>query len=305
MKYLYSPLSLVYLFAVLVVFTVYPSFAALAQDENRVFNDTLEILSIGIKTESESNGIQGMTVNLQYSILPDTGRTEMPSRIHATIDVLDAQNRGVQALTSVYRSKLNQLQQIVKLSNSRYEASVFFPYYTIQLPEGRHNLNVKISEISIRDTTAEDNRRVIPCKGVCKQGFTVKKPPTEKFRVVIRGIRVAKKDFKGREWDFGTSTLPDIQCRIELATKDKTDVMYYTPAMKNSFSAAWLDFSPEIIITKGDVITISVYDSDTIFDDFIGKSTFTLQELLAASKNNSELAFGKITYFILDAKKVN
>lgn len=80
----------------------------------------------------------------------------------------------------------------------------------------------------------------------------------------------------GKKWDFGwgKTTEPDAFTTIKEFGNDK---VYTTSVVRNSFEPIW-NYATPIVVKKGQVLVISVYDKDSQKNDHVGTIMITIKE---------------------------
>ncbi|PLX11279.1 MAG: hypothetical protein C0594_03875 [Marinilabiliales bacterium] len=267
----------------------------------------LKIDKVKISKKILSKNISGIKLELTSKLVYDKSKYKLEKPKNASIKLYLRKPDGdtIQAIKASSNYKDYNGYFAASKSITTIKTEVFIPYYALKLSEGEHKLEYCLSAF-VRDTSINQPQREISVKGEQTGEILIQKPPVENFKLVVRGVRVTKKDFKNKEWDWGLSGKePDIKIKVLLINDYLADIVFSSTTMKNSFSAAWIDYSEPITISKGDKITIGVYDDDIMFDDKMGTITHSLPEFLKIANNIEELSFNLVTFFLLDIKKEN
>ncbi len=255
----------------------------------------LEITSLKVETDVLMEGISGMRISFDAN-LKEKDSGGVPAII---AHVLDKKNQQVKA--AVENSRYN-IDGKAGSSRSGYiihpPIQMFIPYYVLGLDAGQQALKIKISA-NLRHGTEQP--QPLECHGQTEQAITINKPAIKKFRLYLKEIRVEERNLADNNWDNGggRSRLPDLKYRIELGARANVDVAFSSNTVKNSLSAAWLDYSDVVTISCGDLVTLVVYDKDTMFDDPMGRIKIKLEELKTISEKQEKIRFGMVTSCLL------
>ncbi|OFX60322.1 MAG: hypothetical protein A2046_02660 [Bacteroidetes bacterium GWA2_30_7] len=266
--------------------------------------DTLLVKSIEVNSDKFSNNIYGaeIEINTILKYYNEIKKTKNPSSLIFRITIFDENNKPIQATESTsFKKSNNQVAISQEFLNERSDFKIFIPYYCLNLEKGLHKLSLLINAY-VRDTSITDKPREIFCKGLNHKKLTINKPATKTFKLLVQGVKITNFDSKGSTWDW-TGGLADIFYNISLISTNNSDLIFNSSTVKNTLSAAWMDYSENITISENDKITIGVYDEDTMFHDIVGQKDFTYTELLSLSDSETEISFGQVTYLILKVKK--
>jgi hypothetical protein len=264
----------------------------------KIKKDILEITSLIVTPGVIEGGIGGISIELQANIAKreDSG---VPS-IFAF--VYRENNQPVQAAVLNSRHNINGRAGSEKTGFIlKFPVKFFVPYYILDLKEGKQPILLKISA-NIKYGAAEPEE--LECRGKTSANLNINKPAVRKFHIMVRELRVDEKTLQDNNWDNGggSSGLPDLRYKIEAGSKSTTDILYTSNTVKNSLSAAWIDYSGILTISEGDIISIVVYDKDTMFDDPIGRIKFNLEELKKVADKGEKIRFGLVNSCLIAVK---
>ncbi|OFX18928.1 MAG: hypothetical protein A2033_12345 [Bacteroidetes bacterium GWA2_31_9] len=266
--------------------------------------DTIDIKTINVKTDIVSNNIFGaeLEINANLKYFNEIKKTNKPNSLIFRIIIFDSNNKPILATESTtFKKNDNQVAISQEFYNENNRYKIIIPYYSLKLEQGIHKLSISIKAF-VRDTSITDKPREIFCKGFTKKQITITKPPTKTFKLLVQGVKITKLDSKDSSWDW-TGGLADVFYKISLNSSSYSDLIFSSSVVKNTQSAAWMDYSKYITISENDKITIGIFDEDTMFHDIIGEKNFTYEDLLSISDSETELTFGQVTFMILKVKK--
>lgn len=266
--------------------------------------DTINIKSLNLFPDKFSNNIYGaeIEINAVLKYYNEVKQSTSPSSIIFRITIFDENQKAILATESTtFKKADNQIAISQEFLNEHSRFNVFIPYYCLKLEQGQHKLSLSIKAF-VRDTSIIDKPREIVCTGFTKKNITINKPPTKTFKLLVQGVKITNIDSKGSSWDW-TGGMADIFYTLSLNSKNNSDLIFNSSIVKNTQTAAWMDYSNNITISENDKITISIYDEDTMFHDKIGHKSFTYDELLTISDSENELSFDQVTFMILKMKK--
>ena len=268
------------------------------EDVKRVKKDILEITSLMVTPDVIEGGIGGVGIELQANIAKREG-SGVPS-IHAL--VYRANNQPVQVAVPYSRYNINGLAGSEKMSFIlKFPVRLFIPYYILDLKEGQQQILLKISaHIKYGEADPEE----LECRGNTSAILNINKPSVQKFQIMARELRVEEKNLRDNNWDNGrgSTRLPDLRYKIEAGSQSNKDILYSSNVVKNSLSAAWIDYSGILTISEGDIISIVVYDKDTMFHDPIGRIKSTLEELKKVADREEKIRFGLVNSCLIAVK---
>lgn len=268
--------------------------------------EQVQITSFSATPDVVNGNVKGavLTVSSDLTYNKELFNIEKPSSAEIVISFLNQKGEYINAIKSTSNHK-DQDGHLVCTGAIGKDVKIFLPYYAIQKKEGKYTFKAKISAF-VRDTSITQPPREVKCVTEKEFTFTINKPATKEFKVIVRGARLASTDFKGKEWDWGlVSNAPDVNYKVMMASDITSDVIYSSPWVKNSFSGAWIDYSCPVVISEGDKVTLAVYDVDTLFDDLAGSMDFTYEELKKAADDRTEFDFDRVTYMLIDFKKID
>jgi hypothetical protein len=273
-------------------------------------HDTLVVFKLKLVPDTTAGGVRGVSIMLSMKHIYDTifhGRSH-PSTIYADIEILTAgKNVTATKKTSSYRiGKGNAGYRVRPQTHGVTVKNIHIPYYALDVTEGKHQLNFCIKAWQNDTTTFAEKVYRIPLKYDSAFSAMVNIPPKEYFKVLVSGVRAMETDFDGKQWDYNmiSGAPPDIVWKVMTSEGERTDYLFVSPMMKNSYSAAWLDDSGKLCLSKGDKFYIKVYDNDPLYDDLMASEQFTTETLIELSQKNKEIQTGRLTYFKLTAERV-
>lgn len=269
--------------------------AANAQNGEEKKKDTLEISALKADPDMVLNGIRGMNISFDAKIDKTDDGTPM---IYAL--VFDKNNRPVKAALTNSRYNIDGSAGCEENGFIlRNPVKMFIPYYVLTLPRGKQAITIKLSA-ALRYGISDP--KPITCSGETGLKVIINKPESRKFRVMVREIRVEEKNLHDNNWDSGgsRSRLPDLRYKVALGSHGSQDVVYASPVVKNTLSAGWVDFSGQITVSAGDIITIIVCDTDAMVDDPIGRLKRSLDDLKKIAAGKKKIHFGLVNTCLLE-----
>lgn len=267
-------------------------------EEEEAKKDILTISSLKGTPDVTAGGVSGMHIDVEANL--STRQEGGFPTLYAL--VYDTSKQPIKAAVTLSRYNIAGKAGCSRsILVQKFPVKLFIPYYILDLREGRHEIIIQISAAVKYGTAAEEK---VLIRGKKTFSLTINKPVVRKFRVMVRELRVAEKNLRDNNWDNGSgrSRLPDLRCKVELGAKAAKDVVYASSVVKNSLSAAWIDYSGILAISEGDTINIVVYDKDTMFDDPIGRVKFKLEELKAVADKGEKIRFGLVNSCLIAVK---
>lgn len=273
-------------------------------------HDTLVVFKLKVVPDTTVGGVQGVSIMLTMKHVYDTlfhGRTH-PATVFADIEIMSAK-KAVTATqkTSSYRiGKGNAGCRIRPQTHGVVVKNIHIPYYALELKEGKYTLDFAVKAWQNDTTTFAEKVYRIPVKHDSLFSAQANIPSKQYFKVLVSGVRAMETDFDGKQWDYNmiSGAPPDIVWKVMTSEGEKTDYLFVSPMMKNSYSAAWLDDSGKLCLSKGDRFYLKVYDNDPLYDDLMASEQFTVETLMELSRKNKEIQTGRLTYFKVSAEEV-
>ncbi len=291
-----------HLFTILFLLIILPN--AFAQ------KDSLKILILKLVPDTNVGGVQGVYLMLSTKHVYDTIFHDRQAPATACIDIeILSGKKPVPAVKSTG-------SYILKNGSAGFRAGIqtqgicvkhiHIPYYSMNLNEDSYSINLKLSAWQNDTATFAENGYRLKITGDSILPVNVNVPPREYFKVLVSGVRVMDTDFEGDQWDYNllSGAPPDPVWKVMASENERVDYFYVSPIMKNSYSAAWLDDSGELCVSKGDKFWVKVFDNDPVYDDIMAYIQVTLDELMALSMQNKEMQIGRLTYFKVSAEKI-
>ncbi|PKP22476.1 MAG: hypothetical protein CVU05_03795 [Bacteroidetes bacterium HGW-Bacteroidetes-21] len=272
--------------------------------------DSLIIFNLKTSADTSVNDVQGLYNLFSSRFVYDTlfHNRQQPASLWIDAEVF-LNGKPVLACKSTrsfknkkgncgFRTYIRQKDVLVKRN--------LLPYYALELKEGKYDLAIKITAWKNDTSFSGETAQRIKIYGDSIIKATVNIPPKEYFKVLVSGVRAMETDFEGDPWDYNliSGAPPDICWKVIAGEGDNADFFYSSPVVKNSYSAAWLDDSGEITISKSDKIYVKVYDNDPINDDLMSSLHLSLNELIELSAKNKEIVLGRLSYFKLSAERL-
>lgn len=161
----------------------------------------------------------------------------------------------------------NQTIRLVEDRNEFKNRHFFLPYYAPNLPEGPHNVRVRVAirDIRTKKILAEYKTGVLE----------IHKPPVRLYRIRMKEVEVSETDFDKENWDYffltETEGLPDLKWEVQRAG----DPVFSSRRRKNvtQFEGNFRDNSGVFTLSEGDRIQLAIIDNDmTSVSDTIGVS---------------------------------
>lgn len=272
--------------------------------------DSLKVLILKLVPDTNVGGVQGVYLMLSTKHVYDTvfHKRQVPATAYVDIEVMTGK-KPVPAVKSTGSYSIKSGFAGFRTSIQAQGISVKYihiPYYAMNLKEGRYSIDLKLSAWQNDTTTFAESGYRLKITGDSILPVNINVPPKEYFKVLVSGVRVMDTDFDGDQWDYNllSGSPPDPIWKVMASENERVDYFYVSPIMKNSYSAAWLDDSGELCVSKGDKFWVKVFDNDPVYDDIMAYIQVTLDELLVLSQANKEIEMGRLTYFKLSAEKV-
>jgi len=265
-------------------------------------NDSIILKKIKVSPDTVIAGIRGIGITYMANLGYDTTfhLRKSPTAVKLVL-TLRAENKPVECYSSFSKFCKNgsfNYQKDLSFGLSRQE-TVLIPYYTLKLPEGINHVSLALNAL-IGDTSIFDSAlHPVNLIGKTIHELSFAKPPVDQFEVLVSGVKMLGTDFKGKDWDYNliSGAAPDICWKVTAGKGDSFDVIFRSSVMKNSYSAAWLDWAEELVLSRGDEFCVAVYDDDPLSDDFAGSICGTLPQIIELSKKKQPMVFDRLSYF--------
>ncbi len=278
-----------------------------AQETN--YRDTLRVYSIRPLSDIRSGQAEGARLTVHFNLIYNEARhnSKKPVMLEFQALFLTADGSPVRASQGTVYHISREGYAVTGINDMQWsnKKDLFIPYYALELPPGRHSLNVSLS-CSVKDTAVTQESRPVPVTGMTQVTIQINKPRTRMFRMYVRELRVNPLNAKGRPWDSGffSSTDPDLQYRIELRSKEHTDNTHMSSTVQDALSAGWIDFADPVTVSLNDRITLSVYDKDIFFHDPIGEISYSPDDWLRTGSSGQPISFGQVTSCIVVIEEI-
>ncbi|MEI6349223.1 MAG: hypothetical protein WCP69_14845 [Bacteroidota bacterium] len=272
--------------------------------------DSLILKSVKCFPDTLFNGVRGIGISYHAILGYDTTFHQQKSPTETKLKInLKSNKKRVNCNGSSYKyCDKNQVFQYIK--DLRFDFGrkeiIFIPFYILELNEGLNTVEIELSAL-MSDTSIFDSAlKTLKIIGESRFEIQFNKPQIEEFSVLVSGVKFMETDFKGKPWDYNllSGAAPDICWKVTVGAGDNYDALYCSPVMKNSYSAAWLDWAENITLSKGDKFSISLYDDDPASDDFAGSLYGTLPQIIEKSTQKQPMVFDRLTYFTFMINKI-
>lgn len=273
-------------------------------------HDTLIVIKMKLVPDTTVGGVHGVSLMLSMKHVYDSlyHGQPAPSTVFADIELMEGK-KPVTAVKSTRSYRLNNGSAGFRTQPQTHGVivkNIHIPYYALDLKEGKYNVDFRITAWQNDTTTFASSGYRIRIKHDSIFSAKINVPEKEYFKVLVSGVRAMDTDFDGKQWDYNllSGAPPDIVWKVLASEYDRVDYFFVSPNMKNSYSAAWLDGTGVLCLSKGDRFYIKVYDNDPVYDDLMASVQLTLDEMIAISQKNKEMETGRLTYFKLSGERV-
>lgn len=265
-------------------------------------HDSIVLKKIKVVSDTVIEGVRGIGITYVANLGYDTTYhlRKLPSSIKMVFE-MNSKGRCVECYGS--SSKFCKKDSFYYVKNLSFGLSrpetVLIPFYALKLPEGNNSVSLVLTGL-VGDTSIFDSAlRPVPMIGKTNHQLSFVKPPIDQFEVLVSGVKLLGTDFKGKDWDYNliSGAAPDICWKVTVGRGESFDVFYRSSVMKNSYSAAWIDWAEDLVLSRGDEFCVAVYDDDPLNDDFAGSICGTLPQIVEVSKKKQPMAFDRLSYF--------
>lgn len=269
--------------------------------------DSLVIKKVRVIPDTIISGVRGIGISYVSNLVYDTlfHKNKRPASLYLVFS-LTKKGKAVECQNSSSKyCKNREFKYRISLS-SRIGEMTFLPFYELNLQEGEQSVDLTIDALMSDTSIFDSTLKPVLLVGERKHRISFKKPPIEQLSVLVSGVRVLDTDFKGKQWDYNllSGSPPDICWNVTIGAGDSYNSLYRSSVMKNAYSAAWIDWAEEVVISKGDRICIAVYDDDLMSDDLIGSICGGLSDIVLMSQKKQPLVFDRLSYFTFMINKL-
>lgn len=271
-------------------------------------NDSLVLKRVKIIPDTVISGVRGVGISYVTNLTYDTlyHKNKQPTSLYLIFSIAsNGKDVGCYNSTTKYcKNSFFSYRKSISFSNKE---TILLPFYEMKLAEGAQMIDVSISAMMSDTSIFESTLKPLRLVGVVNHQVSFVKPPLEHFNVLVSGVKMLETDFKGKQWDYNlmSGSPPDICWKVTIGTGESFNVFHRSSVMKNSYSAAWLDWAEDVVISQGDHFCISVYDDDPMNDDFAGSICGNLAQIIDISIKKQPLKFDRLSYFTFMINKIN
>lgn len=272
-------------------------------------HDSLVVIKLKLIPDTTVGGVQGVSVMLSMKHIYDSLYHDrpVPATVYAEMEVLH-KGKPVPAVKSTGSYKLRNKTVGYRTQPQTHGVTVktiHIPYYAMDVVTGKYDVSFRLTCWQNDTTTFAEKGYRIPIKYDSLFHATITVPEKEYFSVMVSGARAMETDFDGKQWDYNmiSGAPPDIVWKVLTSESDKVDYFFVSPMMKNSYSAAWLDDSGKLCVSKGDRFYVKVYDNDPMYDDLMASLFLTVDELLDITKRAEDMQLGRLSLLRMSGKR--
>jgi hypothetical protein len=263
-------------------------------------NDSVVIKRIRVIPDTIISGVRGIGISYVSSLVYDTifHMNKRPTSLYLVFS-LTTKGKAVECMSSSSKYCKNREFKYRRSLSSPTGDMTFLPFYELNLPEGEQTVDLTIDGLMSDTSIFDRTLKPILLVGERKHRISFRKPPVEQFSVLVSGVRALNTDFKGKQWDYNllSGSSPDICWSVTIGSGDSYNTLYRSSVMKNAYSAAWIDWAEEVVVSQGDRICVAVYDDDLMSDDLIGSICGSLSDIVLMSQKKQPLVFDRLSYF--------
>lgn len=250
-----------------------------AGDEPR--GAAVEIRDLRLDPDARLEDARGLSIALRYRV----GAVEADEALYLVARLGEGGAR-VKALveSASLRDRsdgsLHAKRQLVTVPRGAWrEASMFVPFYAMELAPGPHRLGVKLEAVRAPGSCKTGERpRLVPILGQGAAEVSITKPPYKMIQVLVRRVAVDDRAADASIWPWRAR--PDLRWRLRVQA-GAGGVMYSSEVRDDVRVATWTKHSRPFPLSQGDLLTISVLDQDVMGHDDLGHVKVSLDELLA------------------------
>ncbi len=236
---------------------------------NLISYDEQEINVTGVQVK-QGNSDRGIHVEYQGELVfPYSNTNETFAKKYYFFPIVECNGKVVNSkdFTDAYESRNRKIDNIYLQPNGgklKGRMKSFIPYYSLDLPEGEHEIKVTIKAASV------DGKSVF--SSTASTTARIRQKKCRSVRIYVKEIS-AKSDKAYDGSLFGLSRPPDMEYYILLNGRDK---VYHRPYVNNKYTIKPME-SAFFRCLEGDEISIDIKDADTISSDDMGSYVFPYQ----------------------------
>ena len=278
----------------------------------KILTQEASFSNLKVLTDTWYEEVQGVMITFDvdfryspYELYPDSNHANL--RYKARLEIFDAEGKKMAAVPDAsgytvvnLEIKIQQYVVLNKGQHKRSKKQFFIPYYALNLPEGKHLLNLSLS---LRDEQTE--KWLI--ENQIAEGV-IRKPRSTLIKIKLKNIEVAETDKNNETWDFSVLSkreeLPDIKWRL-----DRGGISQYNSRKQNNtfvYKGNTYDETDYLTVSKGDKLFLAVKDYDLLsFSDDIGTLFFDPNDSTFLAGGEKTFSFGKVIKLVLEAEVID
>jgi hypothetical protein len=267
-----------------------PGGRALGEEGDLHLGAAVELRDVSIDPDRRLGDVRGLGVDLRYRV----GRVGADSALFLIAHVEAEGGRRVASLvkSAAVRDRDGLLHGKAQLltvpRNTWREASLFVPFFAMDLDAGPQRLALRFSALS-NTGSCQSGRppQRVKLVGQTRVAAGLVKPAFARVRLLARRVAV---DPEPTDVSLPGSRRgrPDLRWRLGYRLGPGAAsvwpggeaVLHESAVRSDTFAASWEDPSPPVPVSEGDRLTLTVLDHDVSRDDLLGQVALSLEELL-------------------------
>jgi hypothetical protein len=249
----------------------------------------VELRDVSVDPDRRVGDVRGLGVDVRYRV----GRVGVDSALFLVAHLEAEGGRRVASLvkSAAVRDRDGLLHGKAQLltvpRNAWREASLFLPFFAMDLDAGPHRLALRFSALA--NTGACQAGRPpqrVKLVGETRAAAAFTKPPFARVRLLARRVEVAP-EATDVGLPGGRGERPDLRWRLGYRTASGAGpaasggevVLHESEVRDDTFVGTWAEPSPPVPVSEGDRLTLVVVDRDLARDDRLGEIQLSLDEL--------------------------
>lgn len=265
----------------------------------------MEVRQLQVEPDLRFEDARGIKLSFRYRV----GRVAANKALFMVARVTTAGDQKIRSLveSAVYRDRdgfVHGKKQLVTVPRFTWrEETIFIPYYTMKLPPGRQGVKVQLEAVSDAGSckTGELPEKVA-ILGEDRAQVTIDKPEYKMIQLLVRRIAV-KHLATDAALILRYKRRPDLQWRARFRA-GAGGVVHNSDTRDNVWQGRWRQYTDPFPFSRGDRLTLTVFDEDFMGDDEMGRFSLTLEEIEQLGSRPAPLSAGRVVALELAPVKV-